>query len=226
MRSIELSLTGVKAPERSKGSRWNPTLAGRLTGGVVPSCRQQRPVYLETVHEIQACFRTFVLVLDQGEEAFAAVTSFANEKAISAASVAAIGALERAKVGWFDLAAKRYSAISVDEQCEVLSLLGDIAQGDDGKASLHVHAVCSDFATAVCGEGIFSPTPFDRRLRSRSSKRHRSFVARSGFRLAERVRHARGIRCGPADPAAHGHVFEQAQAPDWRQTIAPVGTGH
>ena len=85
--------------------------------------------------------RTFVLILDQGEEAFAAVTAFANEKAIKAASVAAIGAFENAKVGWFDPAAKRYSPISVDEQCEVLSLLGDIAQGDDGKASLHLHAV-------------------------------------------------------------------------------------
>jgi uncharacterized protein len=85
--------------------------------------------------------RTFVLVLDQGEEAFAAVTDFANDKAITAASVAAIGAFESAKVGWFDLAAKRYSPISVDEQCEVLSLLGDIAEGDDGKASLHLHAV-------------------------------------------------------------------------------------
>ena len=85
--------------------------------------------------------RTFVLVLDQGEEAFAAVTAFSNEKAINAASVAAIGAFESAEVGWFDLAAKRYRPISIDEQCEVLSLLGDIAQGDDGKASLHLHAV-------------------------------------------------------------------------------------
>ena len=85
--------------------------------------------------------RTFVLILDQGEEALAAMTAFANEQAINAASVAAIGAFESAKVGWFDLAAKRYSPISVDEQCEVLSLLGDIAQGDDGKASLHLHAV-------------------------------------------------------------------------------------
>ena len=85
--------------------------------------------------------RTFVLILDQGEEAFAAITAFANEKAINAASVAAIGAFESAKVGWFDLAAKRYSPISVDAQCEVLSLLGDIAQGDDGRASLHLHAV-------------------------------------------------------------------------------------
>jgi predicted DNA-binding protein with PD1-like motif len=51
------------------------------------------------------------------------------------------GAFESAKVGWFDLAARRYAPISVDEQCEVLSLLGDIAQGDDGKASLDLHAV-------------------------------------------------------------------------------------
>ena len=29
----------------------------------------------------------------------------------------------------------------MDEQCEVLSALGDIATGDDGKASLHVHVV-------------------------------------------------------------------------------------
>jgi uncharacterized protein len=85
--------------------------------------------------------RTFVLILDQGEEAFAAMTAFANEKAIRAASVTAIGAFESAKVGWFDLAAKRYSPISVDAQCEVLSLLGDIAQGDDGRASLHLNAV-------------------------------------------------------------------------------------
>jgi predicted DNA-binding protein with PD1-like motif len=85
--------------------------------------------------------RTFVLILDQGEEALAAMTAFANEQAINAASVAAIGAFESARVGWFDLAANRYSPISVDEQCEVLSLLGDIAQGDDGKASLHLHAV-------------------------------------------------------------------------------------
>jgi uncharacterized protein len=26
-------------------------------------------------------------------------------------------------------------------QCEVLSLLGDVVQGDDGKANLHLHAV-------------------------------------------------------------------------------------
>jgi len=43
----------------------------------------------------------------------------------------AIGASERATIGWFDLAAKDYRKIEVNEQCEVLSAIGDVAIGDD-----------------------------------------------------------------------------------------------
>jgi hypothetical protein len=85
--------------------------------------------------------RTFVLILDQGEEAFKSITEFADREKITGASVSAIGAFSKAKVGWFDLAAKKYKPIDVNEQCEVLSLIGDVAQGDDGKASIHLHAV-------------------------------------------------------------------------------------
>ena len=85
--------------------------------------------------------RTFVLILEPGEEAFKAITDFANEQGISGASVSALGAFAEAKVGWFDIAAKSYKPIPVNEQCEVLSLIGDIAEGDNGKASLHLHAV-------------------------------------------------------------------------------------
>jgi predicted DNA-binding protein with PD1-like motif len=85
--------------------------------------------------------RVFVLILDEGEEAFKTITEFANREKIDGASVTAIGAFSEAKVGWFDLAARKYKPIAVNQQCEVLSLIGDIAQGDDGKASLHLHAV-------------------------------------------------------------------------------------
>jgi predicted DNA-binding protein with PD1-like motif len=85
--------------------------------------------------------RTFILILDQGEEAFKSITDFADRENISGASVSAIGAFSKATVGWFDLDAKRYKPIEVNNQCEVLSLIGDVAQGDDGKASLHLHAV-------------------------------------------------------------------------------------
>ena len=84
--------------------------------------------------------RTFVLILDQGEEALNAIVDFANKEKIFGASVSAIGAFAKARLGWFDLSAKTYKPIEIDEQCEVLSLIGDIAEGDDGKASLHLHA--------------------------------------------------------------------------------------
>jgi hypothetical protein len=82
-----------------------------------------------------------VVILDSGEEAFAALTRFANEARITAASVTAIGAFERATVGWFDFTSKTYRKIEIKEQCEVLSAIGDVAVGDDGKASLHIHIV-------------------------------------------------------------------------------------
>jgi uncharacterized protein len=106
--------------------------------------------------------RTFVLILDSGEEAFKAISKFAEQEKITGASVAAIGAFERAKVGWFDFDAKRYKPIAVGEQCEVLSLLGDVAEGDDGKASLHLHAVLGLSDGSVRGghllEGVVRPT--------------------------------------------------------------------
>jgi predicted DNA-binding protein with PD1-like motif len=83
---------------------------------------------------------TFVLVLDPGDEAVASISSFAREQNLTAAQVTAIGAFERATVGWFDRNAKQYRPIEVDQQCEVLSLVGDIAVGSDGPTP-HLHAV-------------------------------------------------------------------------------------
>ena len=85
--------------------------------------------------------RTFVAVLDSGEEAFAAITAFAVRERLLGASLTALGAFERATVGWFDVGAKTYRKIPVEQQCEVLSAIGDIAEGDDGKPSLHMHVV-------------------------------------------------------------------------------------
>jgi len=85
--------------------------------------------------------RTFVLILDAGEEAFAAITEFARREKLRGASLTALGAFERAVVGWFDMNEKKYRNIPVDLQCELLSAIGDIAERDHGKASLHLHVV-------------------------------------------------------------------------------------
>ncbi|MBB3593077.1 hypothetical protein FHX08_003421 [Rhizobium sp. BK529] len=85
--------------------------------------------------------RTFILILDDGEEAFAAISRFAELQSIDGASISAIGAFSSAVVGFFDFKTKTYRKIPIEEQCEVLSTLGDLARGDDGKPSLHLHVV-------------------------------------------------------------------------------------
>lgn len=93
---------------------------------------------------------THAVVLDSGDEAVAALGKFVQERNIEAASLSAIGAFERAVVGYFDWAKKDYKRIPVDEQVEVLSLFGDVAVSE-GKPTLHIHAVLGRSDGSVVG---------------------------------------------------------------------------
>lgn len=101
-----------------------------------------------------------IVVLDTGDEAFAALTKFANEAKVSAAALTAIGAFERATVGWFDFDSKSYRKIEVNEQCEVLSAIGD-----DGKGPACTSTSCSGCRTAPRAAATCSPAWFGRRSR-------------------------------------------------------------
>jgi predicted DNA-binding protein with PD1-like motif len=83
---------------------------------------------------------TYVVVCDAGDEAVAALQQFARAERLEASQVTAVGGFERATVGWFDRAAKRFRHIPIDEPTEVLSLIGDVAESQDGP-SLNLHVV-------------------------------------------------------------------------------------
>ena len=83
---------------------------------------------------------TYVVVCDPGDEAVATLQQFARAERLEAARVTAVGGFERATVGWFDRAARQFRHIPIDEPTEVLSLLGDVAEGQDGP-SLNLHVV-------------------------------------------------------------------------------------
>jgi predicted DNA-binding protein with PD1-like motif len=85
--------------------------------------------------------RTFVLVLDTGEELLPSLKRFAKEQKLSASSFKAIGALSSVELGWFDWQTKKYkTAVKLEEQIELLSLIGDIALRD-GEPQIHAHVV-------------------------------------------------------------------------------------
>jgi predicted DNA-binding protein with PD1-like motif len=82
--------------------------------------------------------RTFAVVLSTGEEVTEALNAFAAEHHLSAAQVTALGAFSSVELGYFDWQRKEYARIPIDEQVEVLSLVGDIAL-KDGEPHLHPH---------------------------------------------------------------------------------------
>ncbi|HWE02225.1 MAG TPA: PPC domain-containing DNA-binding protein [Tepidisphaeraceae bacterium] len=82
--------------------------------------------------------REWVVVFDADDEAIAGLNQFAAEQSLAAAHFTGIGAFARVTVAWFDLQTRQYRPIEIDEQVEVLSLIGDIAESD-GKPSVHAH---------------------------------------------------------------------------------------
>jgi predicted DNA-binding protein with PD1-like motif len=87
--------------------------------------------------------RTFAVVFEPGDEPVQGLTAFARRERVDAAHLTAIGAVERAVVGWFDLDRRDFRRIEVDGQTEVVSLIGDITQPAKGDSDpkVHLHAV-------------------------------------------------------------------------------------
>lgn len=105
--------------------------------------------------------RTFALVLATGDEAMSAMTAFAAEQELRATQFTAIGALSSVVVAYFDWASKEYRNIRIDEQVEVLSLVGDVTL-DDETRKVHAHVVVGKADVTAHGghliEGHVRPT--------------------------------------------------------------------
>jgi predicted DNA-binding protein with PD1-like motif len=92
------------------------------------------------IHE-QGGEQTFALVFDIGDEVVSELTRFAESNGLDAASITAIGAFSSATLGYYEMERKEYKKIPIEEQVEVLSLVGDIATKEDGEPQLHAHVV-------------------------------------------------------------------------------------
>jgi hypothetical protein len=85
--------------------------------------------------------KTFILVFQTGDELAKGLQQFAEEKKLSAASFKAVGGLSSVRLGWFSWESKKYEpSVTLNEQVELLSLIGDVALKGD-KPVVHAHAV-------------------------------------------------------------------------------------
>ena len=84
--------------------------------------------------------RSTVVIFSAGDELYSGLTKWARERGITSGHFTAIGALHSAVLGYYDLERKAYRNIPINEQVELLSLIGDFAM-DKGQTVLHAHAV-------------------------------------------------------------------------------------
>jgi predicted DNA-binding protein with PD1-like motif len=82
------------------------------------------------------------VVFDTGDEVASGLLEFAKEKALGGSHFTAIGALSDVTLGFFDWDKKDYQKLQINEQVEVLSLIGDIAL-NKGERKVHAHMVVS-----------------------------------------------------------------------------------
>ena len=81
-----------------------------------------------------------MIVFEKGDEAVEQLLSFASDNDLRGSSFTAIGAFSDVTVAFFDRQTKDYQPIRIEEQVEVLSLIGNIAVTDNGP-KIHAHLV-------------------------------------------------------------------------------------
>ena len=85
--------------------------------------------------------KTFALVFDTGDEVVANLLAFAKEQKLTASHLIGMGACERVMLGFFELERKDYKKIPINEQVEVMSLIGNISLEESGEPKVHAHMV-------------------------------------------------------------------------------------
>ncbi len=108
-----------------------------------------------------AQMKTYALIFETGDNVMEILKTFVNEHSLKASRFTGIGAFSDVQLGFFDFSIKDYKKIDVNQQVEVVSLLGDVAlYGDESKVHAHI-VVAKQDGNAMGGhllKGTVHPT--------------------------------------------------------------------
>lgn len=88
--------------------------------------------------------------MDKGEEVIESLTKICEENDIKFASVSAIGAANKVKVGLFNITEKKYYSKELNDSFEITSLIGNVSRKDD-EVYIHLHINIADGNQNVYG---------------------------------------------------------------------------
>lgn len=93
-------------------------------------------------NEVQA-ERIFIGKLKHGGDLLEELTKVCEENSISLGHVEALGAVKKARLGFYNQQARKYEFFEVEENLEIAGLIGNISMRD-GKPMVHAHITLSD----------------------------------------------------------------------------------
>lgn len=131
--------------------------------------------------------KTYLLRFEKGEELVETLLAFCEKENIYAGWIQGLGAADMAEISYYDLAKQKYVPQQFQEEFEIVSLTGNIAQMNN-KIMLHAHVVLGkkDYTTIgghlnalrISGTGEILLTPIDKKLT-------RSFDNETGLNLLD-----------------------------------------
>jgi len=92
------------------------------------------------VQEFSSSGRTFEVTMRKGDEVASGLTEFAEKYHLTGAYLTGVGALNHVVLGWYDPEKRAYKKNVIDEECELVSLTGNVVV-ENGKPFVHAHVV-------------------------------------------------------------------------------------
>jgi len=106
--------------------------------------------------------RSFLLVYDMDDEARDVLAAFADEQRLTMGHFKALGAFRETTIAWWSWEDKQYHEIPVNEQVEVVSMVGNVSRSPDGEPRVHAHVALGRRDGSLIGghlvRGIVRPT--------------------------------------------------------------------
>jgi len=103
--------------------------------------------------------RSVLVRLDFGTEIVESITSLAEKLGVEAGVFSAIGALQKAELGYYEQDTHRYRTIKIEGPVELVSCQGNISIRD-GRVFVHPHAALADPVGGLRGGHLHNGTIF------------------------------------------------------------------
>lgn len=108
------------------------------------------------VEDLGPSLHAWKISLRKGDEIMSALAEFARENHIREAHFTGLGAIDSGLLGWYDPAKHADRRIQIESEAEIVSLVGDITRGRDGKPRIHAHIAVASGSGEVTGGHLFA----------------------------------------------------------------------